>query len=227
MAGFSPSLFAFLTDLAAHNDRDWFTTNKGRYEDELKEPLHAFVAALAPKLAEVDPEAVCTDKSVFRIYRDTRFGADKTPYKTHAGLQFPRVSSSGAQAKGPAATGYYLHLEPGRSFFTGGLWAPEPAVATKIRAAMKAHQPEWLAIRDGLAVRAGLGGLDAGDMLARAPKGYEAGHPLADDLRRKSFTASVKLTDADVCAPGLDDRVARECARLLPLVGFLAEAVGG
>ncbi len=215
MATFSPAFFDFLTELAANNDRVWFTANKARFERDVKAPLHAFVAALAPKLAAVDPDAVCTDRSVFRIYRDTRFGADKRPYKTHAALQFPRGAG-----KGPSATGYYLHLEPGGSFFAGGLWAPEPAVAATIRAAIDTHSPRWVAIRDAL------GGLDAGESLVRIPKGYAADHPLGEDLRRKSFTASVKLTDAEIVAEGLEDRVARECGRLLPLVEFLNDATG-
>ncbi|MDP2306127.1 MAG: DUF2461 domain-containing protein [Pseudomonadota bacterium] len=215
MGSFSPALFEFLTELAAHNDREWFTANKGRFERDVKAPLHAFVAALAPRLALVDPEAVCTDKSVFRIYRDTRFGANKAPYKTHAGLQFPRGAD-----KGPSATGYYLHLDPAGSFFTGGLWQPEPAVAAKIRAAIDTHAPSWVAIRDAL------GGLDAGESLVRTPKGFAADHPLADDLRRKGFTASTRLTEAEVCGDDFVERVARACQRLQPLVGFLGEAVG-
>jgi uncharacterized protein (TIGR02453 family) len=221
MATFSPALFAFLTELAANNDREWFTANKKRFDRDVKAPLHAFVAALAPRLATIDPLAVCTDKSVFRIYRDTRFGANKAPYKTHAGLQFPRASGPGGAEKGPSATGYYLHLEPGASFLTGGLWLPEPAVAARIRAAIDAHAPRWVEIRDAL------GGLDTGESLVRTPKPFAADHPLADDLRRKSFTASVRLTDAEVCAGDFVERVAAGCGRLVPLVGFLGDAVGG
>lgn len=219
MARFSPSLLAYLGDLAAHNDREWFTANKGRYEAELKAPLHAFLADLAPKLAEADPDAVCSDKSMFRIYRDTRFSKDKRPYKTHAGLQFPRVGLGGLE-KGPSATGYYLHLEPETCFFAGGLWAPEPADCAKIRTRMAARAPDWIALRDAL------GGLDARDALVRVPKGYSDDPRLADDLRRKSYTVSIRLTDAEVCAADLTDRLARECARLRPLVEFLAAATG-
>ncbi|MDP2311561.1 MAG: DUF2461 domain-containing protein [Pseudomonadota bacterium] len=210
---FSPALFTFLTDLAAHNDRDWFTANKGRYETDVKAPLLAFVRALAPRLAEIDPAAICDDKSVFRIYRDTRFSTNKAPYKTHASAQFPR-----GREKGPAATGYYLHLEPGGSFLVGGLWQPDPTVAGRIRAAIDTHAPTWIAVRDGL------GGLDAGASLVRIPRGYAADHPLAEDLRRKSFTAATLFTDAQVCADDFVDRVADGCRRVLPLVSFLDRA---
>ena len=219
MAQFSPALLAYLGDLAAHNDREWFTANKGRYEAELKAPLHAFLAALAPKLAEVDPDALCSDKSMFRIYRDTRFSKDKRPYKTHVGLQFPRIGLGGLE-KGPSAAGYYLHLEPGACFFAGGLWAPEPADCVKIRTRIAKGPAEWIALRDTL------GGLDARDALVRVPKGYSDDPRLADDLRRKSYTVSVRLSEADVYAANLTDRVAQECARIRPLVEFLTAAIG-
>lgn len=213
MAVFTPALFAFLRDLAANNDRVWFTANRARFEADVKKPLHACVHALAPKLAVVDAEARCDDRSVFRIHRDTRFSKDKAPYKTHAAAQFAR----GAE-RGPSATGYYLHLEPGNSFFAGGLWLPEPAVAGKIRVAIDTHPDGWTT-----ATRAA-GGLDDGPTLARVPKPFPADHPLAEDLRRKSFTARVCFTDEEVVADDFVERIAAAAARIAPLVRFVAAA---
>ena len=88
----TPKLFHFLRDLARHNERDWFNANKARYLAEVRDPLLEFVAAFAPELARIsrcmvaDPSPV--GGSLFRIYRDTRFAKDKSPYKTHAGLSF-------------------------------------------------------------------------------------------------------------------------------------------
>lgn len=210
---FTPALFDFLTDLTANNTREWFTANKGRFEADVKRPLHAFVAALAPKLAEIDPLAVCNDKSVFRIYRDTRFSKDKAPYKTHAAAQFVRGTT-----RGPSGTGYYLHLEPGRCFFAGGLYMPEPAVAAKIRASIDAHPTAWAAARDV--------DLMDGEALVRVPKPWSAEHPYADDLRRKSFIGRVAFSDNQVVAGGFVDRVAKAAAKLGPLVHFVDDAAG-
>ena len=105
---FRPALFDFLRELSQHNDREWFAANKPRFEREVKAPLLAFVEALAPHLARIDPQASCDARSVFRIYRDTRFSADKSPYKTHIGAHFRH--SLGGDVHTP---GFYLHLEPG------------------------------------------------------------------------------------------------------------------
>lgn len=170
---------------------------------------------IGPRLQAVDPEVVADKKSLFRIYRDTRFSADKTPYKTHAAAQFQRGAT-----RGPSGTGYYLHLEPANCFFVGGTWMPEPAVAARIRAAIDAHQPAWVAARDAA------GGLYAGETLARVPKPFPADHPLAEDLRRKSFTAWQRFSEDDVVAADFGDRVVAATARLAPLVRFLSDVVG-
>lgn len=215
MAQFSPEMFTFLDDLAANNNRDWFNANKARFESDVKAPLHAFVAAIAPLVATIDPAATCDAKSVFRIYRDTRFGADKSPYKTHAAAQFSR-----GRDHGPAATGYYLHLQSGGSFFAGGLWLPEPKIAAQIRTAIDASQSRWVAARDGA------GGIEGDQFLARVPRGFAPEHPLATDLRRKSFTAWSRLSDEQVLRSDIVHLVAERVARIAPLVKFLAEAVG-
>lgn len=213
---FSPALFRFLEDLSANNDRTWFAANKGLFEAEVKAPLHALVHALAPRFEEVDPEVVANDKSVFRIHRDTRFSKNKAPYKTHAAAQFQRGTT-----RGPSATGYYLHLAPRGSFFAGGLWMPEPTVAMQIRTAIAANPAGWIAARDGA------GGLGAGESLVRVPKPWTAEHPLAEDLRRKSFIAAVNFTDADVTSPDFARSVVAAAARIAPLVAFLAGATAG
>src|SRR5215211_7103516 len=111
-ASFGPELFAFLADLREHNDREWFAANRDRYEDDLVEPALAFVDTFAPRLAKISPhfraDARPSGGSLFRIYRDTRFSKDKTPYKTSVGIHFRHE-----RAKGADAPGYYLHIGPG------------------------------------------------------------------------------------------------------------------
>ena len=89
---FTPALFAFMRDLREHNDRDWFKANKQRYEEDVREPAFAFISDFAGHLQKIAPHFVAdpgpSGGSLFRIYRDTRFSKDKTPYKTHTGIHF-------------------------------------------------------------------------------------------------------------------------------------------
>jgi uncharacterized protein (TIGR02453 family) len=103
-ASFSPELFSFLAELRANNNRDWFAANKDRYEEDLLEPALAFIAAFAPRLEKISPhfraEARPSGGSLFRIYRDTRFSKDKSPYKTNVGIHFRHEQAKDAYAPG-------------------------------------------------------------------------------------------------------------------------------
>lgn len=214
MPAFSPAFFEFLRELAANNDREWFTANKARFKADVEGPLKAFVAELAGPIAAIDPDVAVSAASVFRIYRDTRFSKDKAPYKTHMAAQFTRGA-----AKGPSATGYYLHLEPGRSFLAGGLYLPDPSVAAKVRAAIARHPTAWSA------AKAEAGGLSAmAESLVRVPKPFPADHPLAEDLKRKGWIASRAFTEAEVTSGQFGDRVLDGVRRLAPLLRFLGDA---
>ncbi len=122
-APFGPQLFSFLADLRANNNREWFAANKHRYEEELLEPARDFIEAFAPRLEKISPhfraDARPSGGSLFRIYRDTRFSKDKTPYKTNVGIHFRHE-----RAKDAHAPGYYLHIGPGRGFRRRGDLAP-------------------------------------------------------------------------------------------------------
>src|SRR5262245_65104780 len=119
-ASFGPGLFSFLADLRANNNREWFAANRDRYEEQLLEPALAFIDAFAPRLEKISPhfraDARPTGGSLFRIYRDTRFSKDKTPYKTNLGIHFRHEL-----AKDAHAPGYYLHLGHGEVFAGAGL----------------------------------------------------------------------------------------------------------
>jgi uncharacterized protein (DUF2461 family) len=112
---FSPQLFAFLRELKKHNEREWFNANKPRYEEEIKEPALAFIEDVGYRLPEVAPQLTADKRSMFRIYRDTRFAKDKSPYKTHVGIYFRHEASADADT-----AGLYLHLEPGHVFLGAG-----------------------------------------------------------------------------------------------------------
>jgi uncharacterized protein (TIGR02453 family) len=221
---FSPKLLTFLADLAAHNDRDWFAAHKDHYEDLLKTPALSFITAFEPLLHEVSPHFQAIAKaqggSLFRIYRDTRFGADKSPYKTHLGIHFRH--EAGADAHAP---GFYLHVEPGASMGGFGLWMPDNPSLARIRDAMVAQEARWADIRAGLdaagfAMHAGEGDLK------RVPAGYPKDHVHAEDLKRKSFAAMCPFTDAQVVDDDLLHTYSAACRQGAPLLRFLCEAVG-
>jgi uncharacterized protein (TIGR02453 family) len=221
-ASFGPGLFEFLTELEANNDREWFAANRDRYEEQLLEPALAFVEAFAPRLAKISPhfraDARPSGGSLFRIHRDTRFSKDKRPYKTNVGIHFRHE-----RAKDAHAPGYYLHLGPGEVFAGGGIWHPDTATATRIREAIVADADGWKRATRGAAFtkRLALGG----DSLKRVPPWADAGHPYADDLRRKDFFASTRLAESDALAPGFVDEYAKVCRTAAPLMRFLCEAL--
>jgi uncharacterized protein (TIGR02453 family) len=220
---FGPELFSFLKDLRANNNRDWFAANKDRYEESLLEPALDFINALAPRLEKISPhfraDARPSGGSLFRIYRDTRFSKDKSPYKTNVGIHFRHE-----RAKDAHAPGYYLHIGPGEVFAGGGIWHPGTEAATRIREAIVADPERWRrATRLGAFAKSlQLGG----DSLKRVPSWADAAHPFADDLKRKDFFGSTRLTDRDVVAPGFVDEYARICRAAAPLMQFLCDSLG-
>jgi len=221
-ASFGPGLFAFLTDLRANNEREWFAANKDRYEEQLLEPALAFIEAFARRLEKISPhfraDARQSGGSLFRIYRDTRFAKDKSPYKTNLGIHFRHE-----RAKDAHAPGYYLHIGPGEVFAGGGMWHPATDAATSIREAIPADSERWKrATRSGaFAKTLELGG----DSLKRIPAWADPAHPFADDLKRKDFFASTRLSETEVVAPGFVDQYARICRAAAPLMRFLCDAL--
>jgi uncharacterized protein (TIGR02453 family) len=221
-ASFGPELFLFLADLRANNDREWFAANKQRYEEQLLEPALGFIDAFAPLLEKISPhfraDARPSGGSLFRIYRDTRFSKDKTPYKTNVGIHFRHE-----RAKDAHAPGYYLHIGPGEVFAGGGIWHPATEAATAIREAIIADPERWRrATRGGaFAKRLELGG----DSLKRVPAWADPEHAFADDLKRKDFFAWARLSEDDVVGSDFVDEYARICRSVAPLMRFLCEAL--
>ena len=214
-------LFGFLKDLAVNNNREWFTDNKDRYEESVKMPALSFIAAFGPKLSAVSPHFQAIPKaqggSLFRIYRDTRFSKDKTPYKTNTGLHFRHEAARDAHAPG-----FYVHLAPGEVFFGAGLWRPDGPTARSIRELIVSDGKGWTAARSAVEKTA----LSlAGESLSRPPRGFDADHQLIEDLKRKDFIASTELGEKDALAPDFLDRIAALCSDAAPLMKFLCRAV--
>jgi uncharacterized protein (TIGR02453 family) len=218
---FSPAMFTFLRELREHNDREWFQANKSRYTATAQEPALEFIRAFAPELRRIskhfsaDPRPV--GGSLFRIYRDTRFSHDKTPYKTHVGIHFRHKSAQSAHS--PV---FYLHLEPGDSFVGVGIWRPDTDSARRIRAAIQADPAAWTrAVGGKFAASYSL----RGDSLKRPPAGVDPDHPLIEDLKRKDFIGMAPLAQRTVTAPDFVADFAGMCRDGAPLVRFLCRAL--
>jgi len=215
-------LFRFLEELKANNDRIWFKSNQARFEQTVREPLLAFIAAFEEPLANISPSMLAIAKksggSMFRIHRDTRFSKDKSPYKTWAAVQFRH--EAGRDAHAPC---YYLHLAPGDVFVGAGIWHPDRAALDAIRVLIDEKPAKWVKARDAVL----LAGWDLeGEALKRIPRGYAAEHPLADDLRRKEFIAVRRLSEQDVVQSGFLQRYTDLCREPIELMKFLTEALG-
>ncbi len=214
MGYFDKATFDFLSELKQKNDRAWFSSNKERYEQDLKEPLLDFITDAGPRLHKISRQIVADPRpvggSLFRIYRDTRFSKDKTPYKTHAGAHFQ------VGGKGVHGPGYYLHIEPGQCFVAGGMWMPEPPTLQAVRERIATKSAEWKGLRATID--------DGHGSLKRPPRGFDPEHPFIEDIKRKSFTSSVRLTQKQVTGPDLMDAFIEACTKIAPLMKFLSSA---
>jgi uncharacterized protein (TIGR02453 family) len=214
---FNPKLFKFLEQLRRNNRRNWFLKHKPEFEELARQPGLMFIAELQLRLREVSTWLVADPKpnggSLFRVYRDVRFSKDKSPYKTHVGMNFWHASANEA-VHGP---GLYLHLEPKGCFLAGGIWQPDPRSLARIRDAIAWKPDEWRTAKRGLQL--------GGETLTRPPRGYAADHPLIEDLKRKDFIASIEFSHAQVCSGRFLEEFMRAAKKMRPLMQFVSEAV--
>src|SRR5689334_2784285 len=227
--GFSRDAIQFLVDLAANNDRAWFTPRKADYERLLKQPLEALCVALDERFKargiplEADPA-----RSPFRIYRDVRFSKDKSPYKTAVAASFG-WAGDGADPSGRShtenvhASGGYFHLQPGEIYVGGGVWHPDPSWLKGFRDRVANRADEFRAIVEAPAFVEAFGSVsDDGESLKRVPAGYSPDHPAADLLRKKNVTFGRRLSDAEALSPTLARTIANAFDVATPLLRWLA-----
>jgi uncharacterized protein (TIGR02453 family) len=218
-AHFTPALFKFLRDLKAHNDRAWFLANRDRYVADVEAPFLRFITDVGARLPAISKAYVADPRrsggSMYRIYRDTRFAADKSPYKTWVAASFKHRSSS----KDVATPGFYIHIGPKECFAGGGIYHPEMPTLTRIRQHIVADPKGWAAVRkSGVEIE--------GDVLKRAPAGYDPAHRFIDDLKRKDFYGGAEFSERDVTSPGFLDKYVACCQDVAPLMEFLTKALG-
>lgn len=216
---FSPELFEFLRELKANNNRVWFQENKARYEHEVKGPMLRFIADFGASLSTISKHFTADPRpmggSMFRIYRDTHFSHDKSPYKVAAAAHFPHNNCG----KDVHAPGFYLHLEPGDCLGGGGLWHPDGASLKMVRDSIVSHSKEWKKVL-------GSGFMIEGDALKRPPQGYNPEHPFISNIKRKDFYTMKNFSEAEVCSNDFMGIYLDACRVAAPLVAFLTRAVG-
>lgn len=219
---FSQATFDFLSQLSANNHRDWFETHKQQYEDVVRAPALRFVEDMAPALQVISPHFVADARKVggalMRVYRDTRFSKDKTPYKTNIGIQFRHEAG-----KDVHAPGFYVHVALDEVFAGVGIWHPPAEGLQQIRQAIVDRPDDWLAARDDAGFKA-LFDL-YGESLKRPPKGFDKEHPFIEDLKRKDFLGLAPLSPAMVCADDFIETVESCFQAGEPLMRFLCRAV--
>jgi len=221
-ARFELTIFEFLEELSNNNNRPWFQENKLRYEREVLEPSLAFIRAFAPRMKKISQFFTADDRrvggSLMRIYRDTRFARDKTPYKTNVGIQFRHEMGRDIHAPG-----FYVHIAPGECFLGVGAWRPDRASLRLIRQAIVEQPARWRRATRGNRFRERFE--LAGDSLKRPPRDFPADHPLVEDLKRTDLVGLCELTERDVLDAGFPDNVASSFTAARPLMRFLCKAM--
>ena len=212
--GFPPEAIQFFRGLSRHNNRDWFLPRKPIFEEKVKQPMLELVEAVNTALKGFAPEYV-TDpgKAIYRIYRDTRFSADKTPYKTHIAAIFPRRG----QEKHVSA-GLYCGVSLEGIEVAGGLYRPGPLELLAIRTWLADRHAEF---RTAAAGPRKLMGALQGESLRRIPKGFDAAHPASDLLRMKQWLYYTTLNADLITSPQLFGEIVKRFRVMMPVVEML------
>ncbi|KIA88367.1 DUF2461 domain-containing protein [Kaistella jeonii] len=209
------STLKFLKTLEKNNNREWFNEHKNLYLEAQQDVL-SFLENLIEEMAQFDEEILKIDpkKALFRIYKDIRFSKLKIPYKTHfgAGLGF---------GKNGKTSGYYLHIEPGKSFLAGGVFQPESPILKEIRKEISIYPKEFMQILEEDDFRNNFRGLSVESKLQRVPNGFEKDDPMAEFLKLKNFIVNYPISDESL----LKENAAKEFAQIFksikPLNDFI------
>ncbi|MDX2154709.1 MAG: DUF2461 domain-containing protein [Bryobacteraceae bacterium] len=220
--GFPQEGLDFLRKLERNNRREWFQPRKEEFEASVRKPMLEFAAALNKELAGFAPQYMREpENALYRIYRDTRFSADKTPYKTHIAALFPRI---GMPRNG--ASGLYVGISRKGVEVAGGVYMPSPEDLRRLRTLLAERHDEFRALLRKPALGKLMGELQ-GEKLTRPPKGWPADHPAADLLKGKQWYFGVQLDIALATTPKLLPEVAARFRAMAPVVEFLNQAFVG
>ncbi|HRI45242.1 MAG TPA: DUF2461 domain-containing protein [Fimbriimonadaceae bacterium] len=221
MSWFTNDTMAFFRELEQNNDKVWFEANKKRYEGSVKRPMEEFAAEMIGRMQALDPAIDTTPRqAVFRIYRDTRFSKDKTPYKTNAGLAISRGGKHN-----PSTPGLYFHVDGKEVAVASGCYAPDTAQVLAIRKAIAANLDEFgkLIGDKGFVDKFGEVRGERNKVLPPEFKEVAKIQPL---IANKQFYYWATLDSKALVADDLPDRVMGYLATAAPLNLFLMKALG-
>ena len=222
-AGFPPEALSFFRRLKRNNNRPWFQKHKDDYEENVRFPMQCLIASLGPRMADVAADFDFNPKkSIFRIYRDTRFSNNKTPYKTNIAAYF-QARGKKSPAERP---GLYVGIELGEIFIGGGLYMPSGEQLKSIRKSIAEHPDDYLSVIEDPAFTKMFGEV-MGDKLVNAPLGYPKDHPMIVHLRLKQFFVGKEFGEGECLKPRFVDTVAKYCTGAMPMIRWLERAVRG
>jgi uncharacterized protein (TIGR02453 family) len=215
--GFPDEAIRFFKALARNNRREWFQPRKPVFDEQVKKPMVELCEALNVALKRFAP-AYVTDpaKAVYRIYRDTRFSNDKTPYKDHIAASF-RHKSLGGDDRG---AGFYFQVSHKNVAVGGGIYMPSPETLLAVRHHLADHYEEFEKVLGSRTLKRLAGDLQ-GDQLSRAPKGFPTAHPAAGHLRRKQLYYFTELPAGLATTPGVYKEIVTRFEAMAPFLEFL------
>jgi uncharacterized protein (TIGR02453 family) len=215
---FTPRTLAFLRGLKRHNDRAWFAAHKDEYERDVRAPMAALVERLAVDLRRFAPDLVAAPRvSLYRIYRDTRFSGDKTPFKTQVGAIFPHRNLPRHQG-----AGLYLEIGPAGTMVAGGIYMPQSPELHVLRDHLAENHARFRTLVESPAFKRTAGPV-TGDSLRRVPRGFPPDHPAAEYLKLRQFLFGRSYPAAFAADRKFYREVVSLFDRMAPVVHFLNE----
>ena len=217
MSTINKSNLDFIKSLSKNNNRDWFNANKNEYLTEHAQII-SFADALLNEVSKHDNlETISGKKALHRIYRDTRFSKDKTPYKENWSGGFKRASSA-------LRGGYYFHIAPGKSFAAGGFWGPNSEDLKRIREEIAINGDEFNSVFNSIPFKSHFGTI-LGEKLKTAPKGFPKDHQEIDLLRHKQFLVRKDFSDKEVLNPDFLSELNRTFKGMRPFFDLMSETL--
>jgi len=209
------STLEFLKNLSRNNSREWFNANKSLYEKGKKNILDATLYLIS-EIGKFDKSVqfVNPEECLFRIYKDVRFSKDKNPYKTNFGSF---IIKGGRKTQG---AGYYLHIEPGKSFLVGGIYMPSAPHLFAIRSAIAKKPEALMKIISKPEIKKSFGGL-CDETLKTAPKGFPKDHPSVELLRYKHYYLMKNVSDKEILSDGFLIQAVKEFKVVSPFVKYI------
>ncbi len=220
--GFPPEALKFLRTLKKNNDREWFQAHKEQFETVLRDPMLHLLGRINDSLMKFAPDYVTEpSKAIFRIYRDTRFSKDKTPYKTHLAAVFSHRALPRNQG-----AGFYFQVAADKVGIGGGIYAPPPDLLRRIRDHVAEHYAQYQkAIREVNARK--IAGAFEGQPLTRVPKSYSPEHPAADLLKCRSLFFYADLPPETMLEPQFEKEVTSRFKAISKFVQLLDQPIAG